>query len=67
MSTIFPGNGHRAVNNRAWINEALHLQFNKKVQGKQISKQINKGGIFRQDITEKPMRIELISLDDVRY
>ncbi|ASA54029.1 IS66 family insertion sequence hypothetical protein [Salmonella enterica] len=29
------------MNNRAWINEALHLRFDKKVQGKQISKRIN--------------------------
>ncbi|EJW4861891.1 hypothetical protein OCD12_004770 [Salmonella enterica] len=29
------------MNNRAWINEALHLRFDKKVHGKQISKRIN--------------------------
>ncbi|MHA0273105.1 IS66-like element accessory protein TnpA [Enterobacter ludwigii] len=41
MSTIFPDNGHRTLNNRAWIYEALHLRFDKKVQGIQISKLIN--------------------------
>lgn len=41
MSTISPDNGHRTLNNRAWINEALHLRYDKKVHGKQISKQIN--------------------------
>jgi len=29
------------LNNRAWINEALHLRFDKKIHGKQISKRIN--------------------------
>ena len=41
MSTISPDNGHRTLNNRAWINEALHLRFDKKVHGKQISKRIS--------------------------
>ncbi|MEX1841609.1 transposase [Enterobacter cloacae] len=41
MSTIFPDNGHRILNNRAWINKALHLRLDKKVKEKQISKQIS--------------------------
>ncbi|WP_322785048.1 transposase domain-containing protein [Klebsiella grimontii] len=41
MSTISPDNGHRTLNNRAWINEAMHLRYDKKVHGKQVSKRIN--------------------------
>lgn len=29
----FSDNGHRTLNNRACINEALHLQFDKKAHG----------------------------------
>lgn len=38
---ISPDNGHKTLNNRAWINEDLHLRFDKKVHGKQISKRIS--------------------------
>ncbi|EIC8865451.1 transposase [Salmonella enterica] len=41
MSTISPDNGHRTLNNRAWIHEDLHLRFEKKVHDKQISKRIS--------------------------